>query len=517
MANSSMLVLPRMTTSASLSRRVTVASYGGIQPSRIFEPTVVGTPSVVKMSLSASGTPASGPSSSPRGALGVDRAGRAERALGVDVQEGVHLLVDRGDPVQVRLGDLDGGHLAGRRSSAAVCGGGEPGQVGHRSVLPQDLRDPEALLLLRRGRRTAPARGVSDGRTASGRMTLVSGSGCEVGGTSSAGDLGDAGDRADDVVELLGEVVELFVLQLQTRQPGEVGDLLARDARHAAILRVSCREFRRQSYGDVRPGRETVSARRAARPPARPRGHPSRAVRRPGREPGQLTRLPGDPVAGGGVRSRDAAGPPERPAPPGAPARPGASRPSAPAARARRWPRRPACAGGDQPALDRVAAQVAQPLPGLVVLDALGDHEQAERVRQVDGAADDLGVLGVDDQPGHERAVDLELARPAAGAGAPARSSRCRSRPATSARRARSSPARVSAARCGSSSSTCSVISSWSAAGRDLVPGQPGGDRAGEAGGVHVARRDVDRDRHVEADARASGRPGRARSPARTR
>lgn len=65
MANSSMLVLPRMTTSASLSRLVSVASYGGIQPSRIFEPTVVGIPTVVKMSLSASGTPASGPSFSP--------------------------------------------------------------------------------------------------------------------------------------------------------------------------------------------------------------------------------------------------------------------------------------------------------------------------------------------------------------------------------------------------------------------------------------------------------------------
>ncbi|GHA51284.1 hypothetical protein GCM10010372_59090 [Streptomyces tauricus] len=35
-------------------------------------------------------------------------------------------------------------------------------------------------------------------------------------------------------------MVELFALQLQTRQSGEVGDLLARDARHAAILRGEC-------------------------------------------------------------------------------------------------------------------------------------------------------------------------------------------------------------------------------------------------------------------------------------
>src|SRR3954451_13517228 len=60
-----MLVLPRMTTPAALSRAVTVASYGGRQPSRILDPQVVGTPSIVMTSLSASGTPASGPVSSP--------------------------------------------------------------------------------------------------------------------------------------------------------------------------------------------------------------------------------------------------------------------------------------------------------------------------------------------------------------------------------------------------------------------------------------------------------------------
>ncbi len=53
-------------TGETTSVAVTVASYGGIQPSRIFEPTVVGTPLVVKMSFSARGTPASGPSFSPR-------------------------------------------------------------------------------------------------------------------------------------------------------------------------------------------------------------------------------------------------------------------------------------------------------------------------------------------------------------------------------------------------------------------------------------------------------------------
>src|SRR5215212_1643144 len=56
-ANSSMLVLPSSTVPAALSRAATVASYGGRQPSRIREPLVVGTPSVVTRSLSAIGTP----------------------------------------------------------------------------------------------------------------------------------------------------------------------------------------------------------------------------------------------------------------------------------------------------------------------------------------------------------------------------------------------------------------------------------------------------------------------------
>src|SRR5215217_7667400 len=56
-ANSSMLVLPRSTVPAVLSRAATVASYGGRQPSRIFDPLVVGTPSVTTTSFSATGMP----------------------------------------------------------------------------------------------------------------------------------------------------------------------------------------------------------------------------------------------------------------------------------------------------------------------------------------------------------------------------------------------------------------------------------------------------------------------------
>src|SRR6188768_3644121 len=47
-ANSSMMVLPRIGRPAALRRATTVASYGGTQPSRIFEPHVVGRPEVAR-------------------------------------------------------------------------------------------------------------------------------------------------------------------------------------------------------------------------------------------------------------------------------------------------------------------------------------------------------------------------------------------------------------------------------------------------------------------------------------
>ena len=63
MANSSMLVLPRMTAPASFNRAAMVASYGLMYPSRIREPAVVGVPVRLTRSFSATGTPRSGGSS----------------------------------------------------------------------------------------------------------------------------------------------------------------------------------------------------------------------------------------------------------------------------------------------------------------------------------------------------------------------------------------------------------------------------------------------------------------------
>ena len=64
-ANSSIFVLPRITTPAAFNFATTVESYGGRQPSRIFDPAVVGIPFCARISLTAIGTPASGESFSP--------------------------------------------------------------------------------------------------------------------------------------------------------------------------------------------------------------------------------------------------------------------------------------------------------------------------------------------------------------------------------------------------------------------------------------------------------------------
>ncbi len=64
-ANSSRLVLPTTMAPATRTRSTTVASYGGVHPSRIFDEQVVGTPRVHRLSLSAIGTPASAPGSAP--------------------------------------------------------------------------------------------------------------------------------------------------------------------------------------------------------------------------------------------------------------------------------------------------------------------------------------------------------------------------------------------------------------------------------------------------------------------
>lgn len=65
MANSSILHFPNKTAPASLSLLTTVALYGGIKFSNIFEPHVVATPFVQKLSFTAIGIPSSKPFEQP--------------------------------------------------------------------------------------------------------------------------------------------------------------------------------------------------------------------------------------------------------------------------------------------------------------------------------------------------------------------------------------------------------------------------------------------------------------------
>ncbi|OSY51956.1 hypothetical protein BG846_02418 [Streptomyces fradiae ATCC 10745 = DSM 40063] len=154
--------------------------------------------------------------------------------------------------------------------------------------------------------------------------------------------------------------------------------------------------------------------------------------------------------------------------------------------------------GGDQPPLDGVAAQVAQALPGLVVLHALGDDEQAEGVGQVHGAADDLGVLRVDGEAGHEGAVDLQFA----------------DREAAQVDQGRVARAEVVQGHLHAVTrqpgegvgGTLRVLQQdvlrylqLEGGGGHVVAGQAGGDGPREAGAVHVARGDVHRDGDLQA------------------
>ncbi len=117
---------------------------------------------------------------------------------------------------------------------------------------------------------------------------------------------------------------------------------------------------------------------------------------------------------------------------------------------------------------------------------------------EVDGAADDLGVLGVDGQPGHEGPVDLQLAD-----GEPAQVDEGG---VAGAEVVQGHLDAVPGQRVEGVGRALGVLQEDVLGDLELersrgnpVPGQPGGHRPREAGGVHVARGDVDRDRHEQA------------------
>ena len=67
--------------------------------------------------------------------------------------------------------------------------------------------------------------GVSPGRTTSGRVTLVSGIGCDIGGAPSMGACWTLATDSRMTDELADHAVELGVREVDASQPGEVGDV----------------------------------------------------------------------------------------------------------------------------------------------------------------------------------------------------------------------------------------------------------------------------------------------------
>src|SRR5215469_5839063 len=140
-----------MITPAERSRSVTVASYGGRQPSRIFDPHVVGMSAVVMTSLSASGTPASGPSGSPAARFRSTAAAAATASSGATCRNACTSdstaairsrwawVTSTADTCPAATASAICAAVSRVRSpvvSAAIC-----------SILRQDARDPEPAVL----------------------------------------------------------------------------------------------------------------------------------------------------------------------------------------------------------------------------------------------------------------------------------------------------------------------------------------------------------------------------------
>ena len=223
-------------------------------------------PAWSRTSLTASGTPASGPSCSPAARRGVDR-GAPRRARRRRRRAGRRARAPSTAAIRSRWAwvDLDGGRPRRRRrprpSSAAV----QPGQVGRRRPLTSSsrIRGTRKRLGSAAGApASASLAGQARARLRPARKTLVSGSGCDVGGMSSAA-TSPTWATAEDHVELAGEPVELVVGRASMPgEPGEVRDLVAGDRRHADMGSSEVGRGRRSS---ARPGASGARAAPAAR------------------------------------------------------------------------------------------------------------------------------------------------------------------------------------------------------------------------------------------------------------
>ena len=234
MANSSRFVLPTMTAPAARSRSTTVASYGGRQPSRIFDEHVVGTPRVQKLSLSATGTPASGPGSSPRSmrrsmASAWARASSARTRLKA-------CSSDSRSSMRARCSSTTSRAL--RSPSLTACATA----TAFTNSSLEDRGDLEASVLDVRRRREHFV--AIDTRTSFVRPEDVA---QRVGmrGRRNVGDIErfDVRGVFEHRRELWREQLELGLGQVEACELGDVQDVVAGDRRHRAVIVRGCRRL----------------------------------------------------------------------------------------------------------------------------------------------------------------------------------------------------------------------------------------------------------------------------------
>src|SRR3984957_13390296 len=211
-----MLVLPMRMAPASRSRPVTVDSYGGYQPSRIFDPQVAGAPMVVNRSFTATGTPARAPSGSPA-ARPRSTARACARASPPPAVSGPRCagVTSAADTLPAATAAASSAAVIVVRSSMVSP-----------SLLDQDPRHLEPLHLdggrpaeRLLGREAGDGLVVTENVVDAGRVRRWR--------DAVRGDLLHLRDRRDDLVELRGKMVELFVAEREPGQPGQVSDLVA--------------------------------------------------------------------------------------------------------------------------------------------------------------------------------------------------------------------------------------------------------------------------------------------------
>ena len=146
-AHSERFALPRITAPADRSRRTSLASCAGREPSSAREPAVSPRSAVSMLSFRSTGTPSSllrGPCVAP---VRVARRPPRPAPAGLQLQDRVHVVVERGDPAQV--------------------GGGEPVRC---EITPRSIR----AWIYRDGQRVEPRLGPDRGR-GSGRLAATVG------------------------------------------------------------------------------------------------------------------------------------------------------------------------------------------------------------------------------------------------------------------------------------------------------------------------------------------------------